>query len=838
MSDYITPSDRDYAIRTMIGEAANQGDEGLAAVAHVIMNRARSGGYGGSTPREVVLARNQFEPWSTRRDELLGYAPEDPAYQRAAAVFDKVAGGEKDPTDGATYFLNEDVVRQRRGGTLPSWAQGEGKRIGDHTFYREAKQMDTSLFDKYDSGPETKASAASTLPAPDVSLFDKYDLPARGVEMPPEGELPRGNAARGGVGRVGHGVPVLGPLTEKAAAATGATIQSVTGRDVEGRPLPPDSTFGQRYQNNLEAVDRDVAAYDAKNPLTAAASDIAGTAMLLGPAGRTMTGISGTRWGASALGMTGNSLGVQALKGASSMTALEVANQYLRGKDPRQQGLFGPVPVAMVTGAAGPMIQKGVEEGVNRLIQMRAPRTGTLQGTTSQTRNKMMEALEGETPASVAESAATHGRAGRVLDMNQATRDIAGGLADIPGPAKAQIRETLRQRSSEQAGRLRETLDQNTVPHTDVAQLATDIDEARRVAAAPLYEQFRQTKVYPSDEIKKNIIPRLEAAGAFKSAEELAGITGRPFTQNFFTTGVQKEFPTAEAWDLAKRGLDRRISAAYDKGDNTLGKALVQLKHDMIREVEKSPGGQVWRQARETFAEHSALLDQLEAGQKTWQRTVRADELRQELRTLNANELAARRQGARDAINEIMTNTVNGDTTARNRMLTEAGREKLELLFGKQRADRLIKDLEAEVKLSSNTNEIVGGSPTASKQARRNALMPEPTEPGYFANIDLTKPRTLWPDWATPRAIIEGERVARSARSREELGRLMQIPMQGPEFRDLLRAMSVESARRAAGSASAARLSNAAAPAVQSTAAPQRNRLTEPLNSEPRLEDR
>ncbi len=829
MSDYLTPSDRDYVIRTMIGEAANQGDDGLAAVAHVIMNRARDGGYGGRTPRDVVLARGQFEPWSTRRDELLGYAPEDPAYQRAAAVFDRVVGGEsKDPTGGATHFLNEEVVRQRRGGTLPRWASGKSTKIGDHTFYGGSKKMDTSLFDKYDSAP-TAAAGSSSLPAPGSSLFDKYDLPTRGVETPPTGELPRGNAARGGHGRVGHSVPVLGPVVEKAAAAVGAVIQGATGVDVEGRPLPPESTFAERYRNNLMAVERDVAAYDAANPLMATASDMAGTAMLLGPAGA-------TRWGASALGMTGNSLGIRALKGGASMTALEVANQNLQGKDPRQQGIFGPVPIAAVTGAAGPMVQKGVEEGVNRLIAMRAPKSGPLQGTTSNTRNKLLEAFEGETPASVVESATAHGKAGRVLDMNQATRDIAGGLVDIPGQAKAEIRETLRQRSAGQAGRLRETLDQNTVPHTDVAKLADDIIESRKTTAGPLYEAFRSTRVPPTETIKKDIIPRLEAAGAFTAAEELAGITGRPFTQKFFTGGPQKEFPTAEAWDLAKRGLDRRISAAYDRGDNTLGKALVELKHDMIREVEKAPGGQVWRQAREAFAEHSGLLEQLEAGQKTWQRTMRADELRAELKTLNASEIAARRQGARDAINEIMTNAVNGDTQARSRLLTEAGREKLELLFGKSRADRLIKDLEAEVKISRNTHELVGNSETSSKQARRNALMPEPTEPGYFANIDLTKPRTLWPDWATPRAIIEGERTARSARSREELGRVMQIPMQGPEFRDLLQAMSVESARRAAGAAGAARLSSAAGPLVPASTAPQRNRLTEPLNSEPHIE--
>ena len=41
-----------------------------------------------------------------------------------------------DPTGGATHFLNPTIVRERRGGSLPSWAQGEGQPIGNHTFYR------------------------------------------------------------------------------------------------------------------------------------------------------------------------------------------------------------------------------------------------------------------------------------------------------------------------------------------------------------------------------------------------------------------------------------------------------------------------------------------------------------------------------------------------------------------------------------------------------------------------------------------------------------------------------------------------------------------------------
>jgi len=50
-------------------------------------------------------------------------------------IFYAFAGDMPDPTAGATHFLNPTVVRQRSGGSLPSWARGEGVSIGRHTFY-------------------------------------------------------------------------------------------------------------------------------------------------------------------------------------------------------------------------------------------------------------------------------------------------------------------------------------------------------------------------------------------------------------------------------------------------------------------------------------------------------------------------------------------------------------------------------------------------------------------------------------------------------------------------------------------------------------------------------
>jgi cell wall hydrolase len=127
--------ERDYLIRTIVFEASGEPEEGKAAVAFVVVNRERSGRWGDSI-EEVVTRPWQFEPWMTKRRQIERLSRDDPRYQNAAKIADIVLSGEMpDPTAGATHFLNPVIVRQRRGGSLPSWAEGDGKPIGRHTFY-------------------------------------------------------------------------------------------------------------------------------------------------------------------------------------------------------------------------------------------------------------------------------------------------------------------------------------------------------------------------------------------------------------------------------------------------------------------------------------------------------------------------------------------------------------------------------------------------------------------------------------------------------------------------------------------------------------------------------
>lgn len=136
-----SPEDLDHVVRTVYGEAANQGPQGMAAVAHVINNRLNAGTFG-NTAKDVVLAKNQFEPWGNpaARARMMALSPDDPKYQQIAQMVQQMAsGGGQDPTNGAVNFYApkaQAALAQVDGRpVVPPWAKGPSMDIGDHRFF-------------------------------------------------------------------------------------------------------------------------------------------------------------------------------------------------------------------------------------------------------------------------------------------------------------------------------------------------------------------------------------------------------------------------------------------------------------------------------------------------------------------------------------------------------------------------------------------------------------------------------------------------------------------------------------------------------------------------------
>lgn len=135
--------DRDIAIRTMLGEAGGEGATGMAAVAHVMRNRAVDGRWPKSIAA-VGLQDKQFSAWNvTEGGNSLPRTAQagDASYERAGAVYDAVMSGRHvDPTNGATHYYSPRGMN----GKTPTWAGQTSKesrgsiKIGGHVFSGKA----------------------------------------------------------------------------------------------------------------------------------------------------------------------------------------------------------------------------------------------------------------------------------------------------------------------------------------------------------------------------------------------------------------------------------------------------------------------------------------------------------------------------------------------------------------------------------------------------------------------------------------------------------------------------------------------------------------------------
>lgn len=122
----------EIAARTVWMEARGQGDEGMRAVAHVIVNRLDTERWG-VTFALVCLAPFQFSCWNTadpNRKAMAALDDDDPALQKCRDFIEAALDGEDDPTKGSTHYYATSI-------TPPAWVHGATfqVQIGRHVFY-------------------------------------------------------------------------------------------------------------------------------------------------------------------------------------------------------------------------------------------------------------------------------------------------------------------------------------------------------------------------------------------------------------------------------------------------------------------------------------------------------------------------------------------------------------------------------------------------------------------------------------------------------------------------------------------------------------------------------
>jgi hypothetical protein len=689
MSDDLNPIDRDAMIRTVIGEAGNQGPEGMAAVAQSILNRLTAGRYGNS-PAAVVLAPGQYEPWQTRRQELLSYSTNSPAYQKAGGIVDAVAAGDiPDSTNGSTHFLQKETVLQRRG-SLPSWASKPVAKVGAHTFF--APEGKASHYDAVNAindaiGEDSAPSAALAFSDDDRSspggMFRAAGFAAPGDKKtaPDNGQAVASPSAPGSMfkaaGFVSPGSPQepQEPAWKEAEARAGLEALGIPTTPVA--PKGPGRGMWQATKDYVANIPHAILeTIEAPGNIMASGRDYTSEELI-----------------PTAVGLAGLAEGTKIPKVGPAAVAEKLT--------PTSQA------VNKLVEAIGP---ENVPAAVNRLTEN--PRL-TLADVSDPVRTMAQGLIDPSQPkAQNAIVSAVKERAATRLDAaNSAFTEAMGPKPDVMG-----ILDKLRERAlmttpkTDVRAALDDVLGRSIDPHTALQKMLKE-----REAANPLYEKALSNPVQWDERLQQFIDDPIVKSGIAKGVriqrlESLA--ENKPFNPNdyaikeFNEAGdpVLSETPNMRTLNVVKKGLDAMVEDSKDGVTGRLseeGRAIDSVRKSFLKKLDDiNPD---YKAARQAWAGPTKVQEAFNQGLNIFQNRSGSSGINTTPEALSAwfgkasqSEQEAAKLGARSAFEQQMRASSDPASKAGVLANKEVNQAKLGTIFGKEAGDKIVQRLNFE----------------------------------------------------------------------------------------------------------------------------------------------
>lgn len=268
----------------------------------------------------------------------------------------------------------------------------------------------------------------------------------------------------------------------------------------------------------------------------------------------------------------------------------------------------------------------------------------------------------------------------------------------------------------------------------------------------------------------KKINPAIESAGPVDISDTLTAIDNIlkpgvlkigdsvPLTEVKKELGsIAKSLRTSKEYDAADlhsfqsklRKTAESLLRSASGNDKEVGSALMNVRNNIVSDIDKAAGGK-YKPALSEYRDEMHIADAFRDGYSNVFSNSKKMENRPEFtkdwfNKLTDAEKEAVREGARTAIGTEIGVARNGALSGESLARSDFNKEKLEILFGKDEAKKLIQSLEDERRIADTHNKIVEGSQTAMRMASKEQFA-MPTKGDVGKNL-------------LPAAIVEGASI-------------------------------------------------------------------------------
>ncbi|WP_144753940.1 hypothetical protein [Bartonella saheliensis] len=279
-----------------------------------------------------------------------------------------------------------------------------------------------------------------------------------------------------------------------------------------------------------------------------------------------------------------------------------------------------------------------------------------------------------------------------MIDLHDDLATRAFKAAEKDSDASTLIRNRLNERQDASGARVKNALIEIMGPKDNTRTLEEAILTKAQKETQPFYER---AKAAPLAKAAREELSLLQEKPAFQKAYQKA-IAQMPKQAEETVHGSNKyaklNMPILQKM---KEVLEDQINVATLKGEWNTARDLRDVKQRLLSSLETSSPD--YAKARKIYENERTIMEAFEQGKQALNKTVDLESINSQLAHLGTMEKEAFQKGVRAQIETAASNAQDFEHNLLNLFDTQTGQEKLQQIFGEDKAKQLMKMLRPEV---------------------------------------------------------------------------------------------------------------------------------------------